>query len=109
VSFGSGRGRFPTSATGDLVALIVPLNFLQVPVGYISGNPLSDGATYDHATIASMGPEGTYEWTWGTGLPNQNFTLVIEEGTPRVPDGASTISLLSFALLGLAAFRRKLA
>jgi hypothetical protein len=63
--------------------------------------------TFNNATFDSLGvTPGTYTWTWGTGLPNQNFTLII----PRsgVPDGGSTVSLLGFALLGLAALRRKL-
>jgi len=52
---------------------------------------------------------GTYVWTWGTGLANQNFTLQIGlVGVPGVPDGGSTVSLLGCALLGLAALRRKL-
>ena len=63
--------------------------------------------TFNNATFASLGvTPGTYVWTWGTGLENQNFTLVI--GGAGVPDGGSTISLLGCALLGLAALRRKL-
>jgi hypothetical protein len=59
--------------------------------------------TFNNATLASLGvTPGTYVWSWGTGLANQNFTLRI------VPDGGSTVSLLGFALLGLAALRRKL-
>jgi hypothetical protein len=62
--------------------------------------------TFDNATLAGLGvTPGTYVWSWGTGLPNQNFTLIIARG---VPDGGSTVSLLGFALLGLAAVRRKL-
>jgi hypothetical protein len=62
--------------------------------------------TFDNATFASLGvTPGTYKWTWGTGLPNQNFTLRI--GSVGVPDGGSTVSLLGWALLGLAALRRK--
>jgi hypothetical protein len=83
------------------------LGVLGVPQGYVSGAALSDSMTFNGATFASLGvTPGTYEWTWGTGLPNQNFTLIIPRGT--VPDGGSTVSLLGFALLGLAAFRRKL-
>jgi VPDSG-CTERM motif len=41
----------------------------------------------------------------GDGLANQNFTLII--GGAGVPDGGSTVSLLSFGLLALAALRRK--
>jgi hypothetical protein len=63
--------------------------------------------TFNNATFASLGvTPGTYTWTWGTGLPNQNFTLTIQRA--GVPDGGSTVSLLGFALLGLAALRRKL-
>jgi hypothetical protein len=63
--------------------------------------------TFNNATFASLGvTPGTYVWTWGTGLRNQNFTLII--GGAGLPDGGSTVSLLSFALLGLAALRRKL-
>ena len=62
--------------------------------------------TFDNATFASLGvTPGTYEWTWGTGLANQNFTLII--GGAGVPDGGSTVSLLGFGFLGLAALRRK--
>jgi len=58
-------------------------------------------------TFTSLGvTAGTYVWSWGTGLPNQNFTLII--GGAGVPDGGSTVSLLGFGLLGLAALRRKL-
>jgi hypothetical protein len=79
---------------------------LDVPQGYVSGTALSDSATYDNATFASLGATpGTYVWTWGTGLPNQNFTLIIEGA--GVPDGGSTVSLLGCALLGVAALRRK--
>ena len=75
-----------------------------MPQGYVSGAALSDSMTFNNATFASLGvTPGTDVWTLGTGLPNQNFTLDI-----GVPDGGSTVSLLSFALLGLATLRRKL-
>jgi hypothetical protein len=50
---------------------------LIVPTGYVSGNPLSDRATYSGATLANLHvTPGTYVWKWGTGA-NQNFTLKI--------------------------------
>jgi len=63
--------------------------------------------TFNSATFASLGlTPGTYVWSWGTGLPNQNFTLII--GGAGVPDAGSTLPLLGFALLGWAALPRKL-
>jgi hypothetical protein len=104
--FGSGFVKFANSGSGDLVG-IGAFELLIVPNGYISGNPLSDSMTFNNATFASLGvTPGTYVWSWGTGLPNQNFTLMI--GGAGVPDGGSTVSLLGCALLGLVALRRKL-
>jgi protein with PEP-CTERM/exosortase system signal len=83
--------------------------FLLVPQGYASGAALSDSMTFNNATFASLGvTPGTYVWTWGDGA-DQRFTLQIGSvGVPGVPDGGSTVSLLGFALLGLAPLRRKL-
>jgi hypothetical protein len=95
----------PSSGSGDVVGISGSAGFLAVPLGYGSGTALSDSMTFNNATFASLGlMPATYVWSWGTGLPNQNFTLVIG----AVPDGGTTVSLLGFALLGLAALRRKL-
>jgi hypothetical protein len=114
-NFGSGT-LFPANATtGDFFAFVNNIALggggaaLFVPRNYVSGNPLSDSMTFDNATIHSLGLRpGTYTWTWGigTGIGNQFFTLQIV-GPNTVPDGGSTVSLLGFALLGLAALRRK--
>ena len=81
--------------------------FIGLPVGYLSNDPLSSSATWTAATFASLGlTPGTYEWTWGTGMDADSFTLQI--GPAGVPDTGSTLSLLSFASLGLVALRRKL-
>ena len=105
-SFGSGGVTSGSIGIGDLAGLST--NELNVPQGYVSGTTLTTGsATFNNATFASLGvTPGTYVWTWGTGLPNQNFTLII--GGAGVPDGCSTVSLLGFGLLSLAALRRKL-
>ena len=104
-SFGSGFA-VPNTTSGDFVGIVGGNGgLLSVPHGYVSGNPLSDSATYHGRFLGGQGViPGTYTWTWGTGLPNQNFTLRIG----AVPDGGSTVSLLGCALLGLAALRRKL-
>ena len=107
-SFGSGGIFFPNTGSGDFVGINQSSGvsgILLVPQGYVSGAALSDSMTFNNATFASLGvTPGTYVWTWGTGLPNQNFTLHIGS----VPDGGSTVSLLGCALLGLTALRRKL-
>jgi hypothetical protein len=101
-----GSGALASSGSGDLVGIFGSLQLVFVPAGYVSGTVLSDSATYNGATFASLGATpGTYVWTWGTGA-NQNFTLII--GAAGVPDSGSTVSLLGCALLGLVALRRKL-
>jgi hypothetical protein len=106
-TFGSGDPFLPNTASGDFVGIVGITGLLSVPQNYVSGAALSDSMTFNNATLASVGvTPGTYVWTWGTGLENQNFTLVI--GGAGVPDGGSTVSLLGFALLGLTALRRKL-
>src|SRR5262249_40797240 len=106
-SFGSGGLFDASTSSGDLFGRF-PTQFggpLFVPEGYTSGDPLTNSMTFNNATFASLGlTPGTYTWTWGTGLLNQNFTLII--GRAGVPDGGSSVSLLGFALLGLAALRR---
>jgi VPDSG-CTERM motif len=105
-SFGGVFFTFASSGSGDSVGIFRDTSTLLVPSGYVSGNALSDSATYNNATFASLGvTPGTYVWTWGAGA-NQNFTLVI--GVAGVPDGGTTVSLLGFGLLGLTALRRKL-
>ena len=110
-NFGSGVRFFANASSGDDVGIqnFPGAKFLLVPQGYVSNAALSDSMTFNNATFHSLGvTPGTYEWTWGTGLPNQNFTLIISQAGAGVPDGGSTVSLLGFALLGLAALRRKL-
>jgi len=106
-SFGSGGLTNASSGSGFLVGINGALDQVFIPGGITTNQPLPGSATWNNATFASLGlTPGTYTWTWGTGLPNQNYTLII--GGAGVPDGGSTVSLLGFALLGLAALRRKL-
>ncbi len=107
-SFGSGGLTNASSGSGFLVGINGALDQVFIPGGITTNQPLPGSATWNNATFASLGlTPGTYTWTWGTGLPNQNYTLII--GGAGVPDGGSTVSLLGCALLGLAALRRKLA
>jgi hypothetical protein len=105
-TFGSGGQFFPSIGSGDFVGIDGGIGIIFVPLGYVSGGALSSRSTFNNQTFATLGvTPGTYVWSWGQGA-NQRFTLII--GGAGVPDGGSTVSLLGFALLGLAALRRKL-
>jgi hypothetical protein len=105
-SVGSGNVVTANTGSGGLVGINGSNGFMFVPQGYASGTALSDSMTFNNRSFATLGvTPGTYVWTWGTGA-NQNFTLQI--GPAGVPDVGSTLSLLSFALLGVAVLRRKL-
>jgi hypothetical protein len=106
-SFGSGDLFNANTGSGDAVGIADRAVVLGVPHGYVSNTALSDSMTFNSATFASLGlTPGVYTWRWGTNGANQFFRLVI--GPNTVPDGGSTVSLLGFALLGLAALRRRL-
>ena len=107
-SFGIGGPSFPaSSSTGNPVSIFGEAGELRLPPGYLTGGPLSGTFTFNNATFAGLGvTPGTYVWTWGTGVHADSFTLQI--GPAGVPDAGSTLPLLSFALLGVAALRRKL-
>ncbi|MBV8935836.1 MAG: PEP-CTERM sorting domain-containing protein [Alphaproteobacteria bacterium] len=103
-SFGSGGFTVATSGSRDIVGEV--FGTLYVPEGYVSDNPLSSSATWDSATLNSLGlTPGSYEWTWGTG-PNQNLTLDIIAAAVPEP---SALSVLGVGLAGLAsaAVRRR--
>jgi len=104
--FGTGVFTSATTGTGELVGIQQligePSGFVFVPMGYASGAPLSDTATYDMQSFATLGlTPGTYEWTWGNGAAADTFTLNV-----AVPEPAS-LTLLG-TILGLGFFARRL-
>ena len=108
-SFGSGVFTSATTGVGDLVGIQVlngePTGFIFVPSGYVSDSALSDTATYTGQTFSSLGvTPGTYEWKWGTGGPNQTFTLEIGTAVPE--PSAWAMMALGFAGLGFLGYRK---
>lgn len=105
-SFGPGVFTSATTGTGDLVGIQQlidePAGFVVVPMGYASGAPLSDAATYDNQSFATLGlTPGTYEWTWGSSAADDTFTLDVAVSEP-----ASLTLLGTLVGLGLLARRR---
>jgi hypothetical protein len=71
-----------------------------VPAGYVSGHALSDTATWDNATFASLGvTPGTYKWTWGTGA-HADSAVIPEPST-------WALMALGFTGLGVAGWRSR--
>jgi hypothetical protein len=106
-NYGSGDYTGASTSKGDNVGLSGQGQELFVPIGYVSDSPLSDSATYDDATFASLGiTPGTYVWTWGTGA-DQSYT--IDVGSPSAVPLPTTLALFAPGVGGLMLFgwRRK--
>lgn len=65
------------------------------------GPPYDPIVGYQHADIAKV------EFTLSDWVKVDHLVYVDDDSTPRVPDTGSTLGLLSVALIGLAAIRRK--
>ena len=110
-SFGENNGRGTPYSSGDTVYIDGgPGGFIGVPLGYISGSPLSATATFANESLASLELwQGIYEFT----LPNDTVTFTIGGAAPAaVPEPATwAMMLLGFFALGgvMRAPRRKAA
>jgi hypothetical protein len=110
-AFGTGGLATASSISGDLLGiggsgLGAPAIF--VPNDYISGTALSGSATYDGATLASLGlTGGKYVYTWGAGPNADSLTVNIGIGG-AVPEPSTWVMMLAgFAGLGYAGYRQR--
>lgn len=56
---------------------------VYVPLGYVSGDPISGSSTWSGTTIAGLGlVTGTYVFTWGSGADADSLTLNIGGSAP---------------------------
>ena len=78
-SFGSGDYTHASSGSGPTVGVYSQVGYPAVPAGYVSETPLlNDSSTWSNETFALLGvTPGVYEWTWGGGTGDRNFTLDI--------------------------------
>jgi hypothetical protein len=109
-SFGSGVFTSATTGAGDLVGVQAlqgePSGFIFVPMGYASGAPLSDTATYAGQSFATLGlAPGVYRYNFGSGLDADTFT--VEVGAPVPEPSTWAMLLISFAGLGFVGYRAK--
>jgi hypothetical protein len=106
-SFGSGGFFAASTGSGDTVGISIEgviTDVLFLPVNYVSGASLSDSATWDNATITSLGlTPGTYTWTWGSRASADSFTVQIDASIPE----PGSVTLFGAGFVGLAALRRR--
>lgn len=77
VSLGSGEDNmFADLAAGDYVIVAGSFAALGVNTGYVSGTFLSNSATFENQSFASLGlTPGTYVYTWGSGENADSLTV----------------------------------
>ncbi len=91
-SFGSGSTKvFADLAAGDFLAIDGPNHIITLNSDYDSESFLSNSATYQNQSFASLGLDlGTYVYTWGTGENADSLTVNVT----TVPEPATTALLV---------------
>ncbi|WPJ94618.1 PEP-CTERM sorting domain-containing protein [Coraliomargarita algicola] len=91
-----------TSVSGDAMGFGSGGSSIVVPVGYVSGDPLSGSGIWAGESLESLELNvGSYSWTWGSGANADSMHVTI------VPEPSSAALLVGCAALGFASRRRK--
>lgn len=105
--FGSGSNTLPSTGSGHLAG--IGSGLVIVPMGYVSGTPLSGQDTYNNTTLAALGvTTGTYTWTWGSGVDADSLTLYAGVPVPTAATEPGSLLLMAggFAALGIFPVRK---
>ena len=106
--FGSGGVTLASSVSGDDFSLqIFSGPVLGVPMGYMSGDPLSSSMTFNSTNFSMLGvtPNTTFVWTWGDANMGTADSVVLNFGPAAVPETGSTLLLLGMVVVGYGARR----
>jgi hypothetical protein len=102
-TFGSKGITFADLGGGDAVGINGSAGNLYVPMGYTSGQSLTDTSTYLNQTYGGLGvtPGATYTWTWGPAT-DDSFVLQVSTAVPELPVFAYFgIGLIGLAVVGV--------
>ncbi len=111
-SFGSGGlSNSPSSSSGPSYGIVPSISKIQVPTGYVSGSLLDPALmTFSGKSFADLGIQpGVYNYRYVTdaqsGSQVDTITLRIGQSS-NVPDGGTSVALLSLSLLGVTGLRK---
>ena len=94
---------FPDSRTGDTFGIYRGENRLYLPVGYVTGETITGGATFNGKTLADLGiVEGTYTATFSNAGTTENVTYNVS-----VPETSQFALIASLISLGFCYFKRR--
>lgn len=105
----SGSPTWATSGSGDAFgfAYVSPsLAYVNLPIGYVSGSALSGSATWDNATLSSLGlTSGTYSFSIGSGIHLSTVDLYVGVPVPSPTPEPTSLWLAGTGLAGVLARR----
>lgn len=92
-----------SSVSGDTFGIFQFIGRLVLPINYVSGTPLFSAATFNNQSISSLGlTEGTYVYSWGSGVTADTLTINI----PGIVPEPAGLSLLALSVVGMLRPRR---